>query len=785
MVAPGIPTRSWQAQILGWLGLGVLVGFVLLPDSYAQMVAWPWIGIWQLGFLALGIWLVSMLRQFRYPFFLLGYGLDWGVLGLAGVLLLSVLQAPLPQLGAWNLYLALGYGVLLYVLRNWLGKGFLMGERLWLGLVITGGVAAVLGLILWWPQVLRKYDSYASSFPVTLDQPSFLWDYLLAGWFPRNAMPLGHHNFLGGYLLLIFPMTVAYGLVHVGWRRWLAGLGGTAVLFDLYTTGSRGTYLGLVALTVVSLGVAIFSSRQRWRLGVVGVLVLLVLLTLMLQNQYVSRLVDLVPNGDLLRLRDPYSAVGQRLYMWQAAWNMLRHRPLLGVGLGNMVRVYNLYRPINAGDMATEVQQLHSTPIQLLGEVGILGGIGVLAFAALTVRLWWHLQRQLTETHQRALLFGVGGSWLAYAVASLTDYQLENIAISSSLVILLSLLLDLADGQNLPGSPTPVPYLQRRPLSLAGLVGVCSAAIFCFSLTAAMTLNHQANQNLKAEQPTAAYGKLELAGDLAPWDPTYDLRLGFLFLHVRDMVPDATHHHEVTETVMRYFGKVLAIAPNDSWFSFNRGIVAQSVDPLEAERDFSHAVQLKPRSPRRYAYYLLARSYRANGRSPDKGWYFQQSLIDVDEQSLPRAVVRALLASDRDPQRAIAILNQDIVNKIKERVKKEWIEEELLLRAWLDPEEYLSPYLAEHPDLEPTAVERVRRDLTQIRDIRAWLTIASQQAAEKRLRAPLYLAYRNYDVATVVHTMMEILQRIQRCPHSKGLKQRYMNLSSLLSLRKP
>jgi len=841
MVVPGSPTRSWQAQILGWLGLGVLVGFVLLPDSYAQMVAWPWIGIWQLGFLALGIWLVSMLRQFRYPFFLLGYGLDWGVLGLAGVLLLSVLQAPLPQLGAWNLYLALGYGVLLYVLRNWLGKGFLMGERLWLGLVITGGVAAVLGLILWWPQALRKYDSYASSFPVTLDQPSFLWDYLLAGWFPRNAMPLGHHNFLGGYLLLIFPMTVAYGLVHVGWRRWLAGLGGTAVLFDLYTTGSRGTYLGLVALTVVSLGVAIFSSRQRWRLGVVGVLVLLVLLTLMLQNQYVSRLVDLVPNGDLLRLRDPYSAVGQRLYMWQAAWNMLRHRPLLGVGLGNMVRVYNLYRPINAGDMATEVQQLHSTPIQLLGEVGILGGIGVLAFAALTVRLWWHLQRQLTETHQRALLFGVGGSWLAYAVASLTDYQLENIAISSSLVILLSLLLDLADGQNLPGSPTPVPYLQRRLLSLAGLVGVCSAAIFCFSLTAAMTLNHQANQNLKAEQPTAAYGKLELAGDLAPWDPTYDLRLGFLFLHVRDMVPDATHHHEVTETVMRYFGKVLAIAPNDSWFSFNRGIVAQSVDPLEAERDFSHAVQLKPRSPRRYAYYLLARSYRANGRSPDKvvaalalqsllepqfllvdswqedplaeyrdavlvesfelfdrllgslsredpeytnvyeraailRWYFQQPLIDVDEQSLLRPVVRALLASDRDPQRAIAILNQDIA-ALEERIEAEplapslkaYRDADLLLRAWLDPEEYLSPYLAEHPDLEPTAVERVRRDLTQIRDIRAWLTIASEQAAEKRLRAPLYLAYRNYDVATVGHILSTQDILLQLVPQHLGL----------------
>jgi len=197
-------------------------------------------------------------------------------------------------------------------------------------------------------------------------------------------------------------------------------------------------------------------------------------------------------------------------------------------------------------------------------------------------------------------------------------------------------------------------------------------------------------------------------------------------------------------------------------------------DPLAEYRDavlvesfelFDHLLgSLSPEDPEYTNVYEKAAILR---------WYFQQSLIDVDEQSLPRAVVRALLASDRDPQRAIAILNQDIVNGIKERVKKEWIEEELLLRAWLDPEEYLSPYLAEHPDLEPTAVERVRRDLTQIRDIRAWLTIASQQAAEKRLRAPLYLAYRNYDVATVGHILSTQDIRLQLVPQHLDLFRSY------------
>ncbi|NJO94049.1 MAG: hypothetical protein HC820_06240 [Hydrococcus sp. RM1_1_31] len=110
-----------------------------------------------------------------------------------------------------------------------------------------------------------------------------------------------------------------------------------------------------------------------------------------------------------------------------------------------MARVYNLYRPIEVGASAAELQQLHNTPMQILGELGLVGFAAFLFSIGCLLRLWWRLYRRLSKPNERYLLYGIGGSWLAYAVSSLTDYQLENISISSTLVVLIVLLIGLAD----------------------------------------------------------------------------------------------------------------------------------------------------------------------------------------------------------------------------------------------------------------------------------------------------------------------------------------------------
>ncbi len=81
------------------------------------------------------------------------------------------------------------------------------------------------------------------------------------------------------------------------------------------------------------------------------------------------------------RIRTWFSADGfvpdgptlDRWFMARLAVNILRDRPWVGVGPGVMSRVSNLYRPIETGAGLDHIQQLHSTPTQLAGELGLVG----------------------------------------------------------------------------------------------------------------------------------------------------------------------------------------------------------------------------------------------------------------------------------------------------------------------------------------------------------------------------------------------------------------------------
>ena len=113
------------------------------------MLAWPLIAIWLLGFLLLSVWAIWMLRQFKLPFKPLGYGLDWAI-GLGGLaLILSAIFSEFKQVAFWNVSIALGYWVLLYVLRNWLGKGGLTLQRLWVGLSLVSIVTSIISLLIY------------------------------------------------------------------------------------------------------------------------------------------------------------------------------------------------------------------------------------------------------------------------------------------------------------------------------------------------------------------------------------------------------------------------------------------------------------------------------------------------------------------------------------------------------------------------------------------------------------------------------------------------------------
>jgi len=124
----------------------------------------------------------------------------------------------------------------------------------------------------------------------------------------------------------------------------------------------------------------------------------------------------------LLELVVENYAVVERLAHWQAALNMARANPWLGVGLGNYEAAYPQYRLINWG---FPLGHAHNYYLNILAEAGIIGLVG---YAALWIGVFWLTwrTRQHPDPFSRLIAIGLLGSWTYLSVHSLTDNLYVN-----------------------------------------------------------------------------------------------------------------------------------------------------------------------------------------------------------------------------------------------------------------------------------------------------------------------------------------------------------------------
>jgi putative inorganic carbon (HCO3(-)) transporter len=776
------PWRGHWLLVVTYCCLGLFFG---LPFSYTRMVAWPWLLVWQLGFLATGSLAIWMLRQSHQPFKTLGYGLDWG-LGLFGVsIVLSIAMAPVPQLAAWYGAMASGYGVLFYVLRNWISSSPAYLHRLWLGIVAAGLGTNLVSLVMWQPtlSMWQTNDFYEAV---------------------RNAMPLGHHNFMGGFEVLMLPLALTFARARAGWGRWLGIVASLLSLLILYASGSRGAMVGALVMVLSAITAAILQTQGKQRLLATGLggLALLGGVAMTMTNPRTRQLLSFVQNARAGQAH-PLTALlvdGPILDRWQflqTAGQIWQDKPLTGVGLGNMVQVFNLYRPLTLGSQLEHAQQLHNTPAQWLGELGLVGLLAALAGTVCWLWLWFWLSRQPLLAADRWLTLGAGTSLLAYGVFSLTDYQLENIPIAALILFNLVALVSLATHYGLPGPlpPVTIPPQSRRLLSLLVLAWFGLVLRLWIPMDAAAYLQGSAARALGSENAVQADAQFNRAAQLTPWDPVPRV----LAAHNLNRIAPAVSPDDqklLQEQTIVYYQQAVAAAPNDAWFHYNLANLLLPIAPQQAEIHAGSTVQLLPRETN-YTYFLLGLAYFLQTKTPqaidafaletladpqvisitawdvpplssvtaavattsaqlydqlfdqldlskpghklvyEQGllvrWWPGVALPDYQPEAL-RPIIQALFLAESDPNAALNLLNQRV--DIGQAGTPE-----LLLRAWLQPDTYLQDYLTA-AELSPQEVAVVTQGITQNRNLRTWLR--SEQAEPPRQgRGSLGFAYRN------------------------------------------
>lgn len=781
-LAQTIPGKNYW---IGAFGFVILLVFTWLPNSYSLMVGWPYVLIWQGSFLLLGGCTFSLCRKFCIPFTRIGYGLDTAIFLVLFSALLSTLTAPFKAIALWNFLLVANYTVVLYFLVNWLRNGKTTRNFLWTAVSFAGTTTSIISLAMWRPNA----DMWLSeNFYAAI----------------RNSQPLGHHNFVGGYALLVFPLVLGLSLSQKSWRKWGLSTASFIIATTLYVSGSRGALVGVLVLGIVSiiLGITLSRKDNRRRWIISGICFCLIMSLALLSNPRIRALFSIdhaVEEGSISVVSVSDGPTKDRIFMLKSAQNILKTHPVLGVGPGNLSRVYNNYRPIEAGSGLNLVQQLHNTPAQIAAELGLLGLSAYVVLVLTVCRLGFIIYKNTTEPHDRILLCSVAASWFGYGVSSLSDYQLENIGIAITLTSTTALLVNLADTTRQNASYLNLSSQKRRVASMTLLLFLCVNVQLWTRVDTGLYLSNVAVRDAQSLNLVSADEKWSKAGQLVPWDPTYPALAADTILELMSGAQSDGDLQELRTLAIERLRKAVRAAPADPWFNQNLAtLLIENGDETAAESYAKEAVRLSPRDTSNYTYYTLGMSLLQQGKESEAvesfvlealaspifltadNWNrlplleiraevvrktlkaYRQVLSETNKLSSQyvwlqeqwamlswwhgypvseqerkgvRSLVQAMLISNEDPQGALQLIDEHLSSGA---IRGNDI---VLIQARLSPERYFSELIKR---LDGTTAEKLslEESLKNKGTMQAWLG-AVISPAKTQTRYALVFAYRN------------------------------------------
>ena len=567
--------------------------FTLLPDSSSLLVSWPWVFIWQVALFLPWLWLLRQTWT-KARFVPLGFGLDAGA-GLAVLgLILSTLFAPFPQQACWYSWAALcGIGAL-YALNDWMSESPVRRQ----GLLKAQGCLSVAlicsSLFLWTTQTLLPELQRLQGLRALRQKVFYDFSVLEL----RNWAPFGHQNYVAGYLVLSLPLLFGLSLTSRRSGRWFWGSATGLGLIDLYTTSSRGGWLGLGAAGLC--GIAFLSGHPRvaprWRwflgLGFLGLLGSFIAANNRLRSLFSLTAGEGSASGELA-FRQITNAAG---------WAIGRDHLWVGAGPGSVPQLYQAYRPAWAGREAELVYQLHSTPAQIWTELGLWGialGLGLTGWLIWTgQRLWRQMPSQTERLLRNDSLLGwsLFSGLFGYGVMSLTDYQLDIVAISGTVgIYLVSLLSFLCSGPAPTVSNVVKPALLRSlqwgTVSVLLIMGLWLAPIHRAWQLSSVGFSAIATK-LDAPAVKSFTAHLQNAHELSPWEPYYSAQLGSNL--VKAALQDSNvQSADLIQQSIRAFQSTVAAAPHQEYGYSSLGWL-QLVTQQPAVPAFTAATRLAP-----------------------------------------------------------------------------------------------------------------------------------------------------------------------------------------------
>ncbi len=369
------------------------------------------------------------------------------------------------------------YFAIAYLTRSWLAV------RIVSGIVI--GIATLLALYFITPFGYQDYP----------ETPPLIEQFGRATTLPIRFGEYLQPNAVAAFLGVAAPLGIARALSsRYVWRKGFWALGSLVILYAIFLTFSRGTWLALAAVAVLVIALGILRRLpRRIALAVVGIGVIAL----------AAGLVAIATLGadSFPFLDSAFSTASSRGQLYRNSLYLLGDFLYTGIGLGDtFAMVYSRYALLIFVPFLTYA---HNLPLAVWLNQGLLG---LLSFGGIMVAFYALVYRVIRAAEPRRLFHG---AWLGVTVAllhGLTDapQYAEHRWVMPMLFIALG--LTIAGGRiavaEVDEYEAPQPAFWRRRIALAAAVVVILAgmlAIFNRPLLAAWYTNRGAIDEARAE----------------------------------------------------------------------------------------------------------------------------------------------------------------------------------------------------------------------------------------------------------------------------------------------
>ena len=228
------------------------------------------------------------------------------------------------------------------------------------------------------------------------------------------------HGTYAAFVSMLLPVALFEALERRGRARVGFAAAAFAMLLGVTFSFTRAAWLSLIVVLPLALGLWARTRRSVRRLGLPAALVAATAIAIFsfgVGGRLARHAGTAVEAENVSNL--------ERVNRWMAAWEMTKDHPWLGVGYGTYPDVYPSYRrKLIVTELAYRHMGVHSEPLRLLSETGVLGLLAGLWFLVVAGVAGVRSFRRAQDPAEGRLALGVTAGLATYAVHGLFNSYL-------------------------------------------------------------------------------------------------------------------------------------------------------------------------------------------------------------------------------------------------------------------------------------------------------------------------------------------------------------------------